>query len=133
MTSVRRLRGGTSAAVHLLHVRDRRGVFRTKLAHRIPLRADAVHQVREAGQVLLGGSQPGADACAPERVRSIRRPSCRAPSPERCSRPPGPSFAVAVRTAAAEGFRPAAAFALGLGKPHIGSGKIGEVSFGFFR
>lgn len=28
---------------------------------------------------------------------------------------PGPSFAVAVRTAAAEGFRPAAAFALGLG------------------
>jgi threonine/homoserine/homoserine lactone efflux protein len=28
---------------------------------------------------------------------------------------PGPSFAVAVRTAAAEGFRPAAAFAFGLG------------------
>jgi threonine/homoserine/homoserine lactone efflux protein len=28
---------------------------------------------------------------------------------------PGPSFAVSVRTAAAEGFRPAAAFALGLG------------------
>ena len=28
---------------------------------------------------------------------------------------PGPSFAVTVRTAAAEGFRPAAAFALGLG------------------